>query len=66
MNRSLPFNVYVDGRRYGGWWEIDGKDVTVSSAYGSKQAQKGKDDPEKVAGKLLERIVAERQARPAG
>jgi len=57
MNKSLPFNVYLNGQRFGGWWEIDGKDVLVSSAYGSRRAPKGRGDPEKVAQRLLEAIV---------
>ena len=54
------FNVDIDGRRYSATWHAEGKDVVVSSAYGSKRAPAGRGQPEGLAEKLLREIVAER------
>lgn len=61
MNGSKPIDVYLDGRRYGSWWEITGKDVLVSGAYGSKRAPLGRRKPEAVAAELLTAILKERK-----
>jgi hypothetical protein len=61
VNASKPLNVYHGGQRYGGWWEVDGKELLVSSAYGSKRAPLGRRKPEKVAEELLLQIVKERR-----
>jgi hypothetical protein len=60
MYGSSPINVYIGGQRFGGWYEVDGREVLVSSAYGSKRAPKGRGDPAKVASKVLEELVAAR------
>jgi hypothetical protein len=54
------FNVEIAGRRYSGTWHIEGKEVVVASAYGSKRAAAGRGDPARVAEKMLKAIVAER------
>lgn len=64
MHGSLPINVYLNGQRYGGWWERDGADIIVSSAYGSRRAKAGRGDPEKVAGRLLKEVLEGRQKQP--
>ena len=62
MNGSKPFNVYVGDQRYGSWYEVEGGQVKVFGAYGSKVAPTGKGDPEKVAERLLLTILADRLA----
>lgn len=57
MARLTPFNVTISNRRYTGAWEIDGKDVLVSSAHGSARAPVGRAKPENVAVRLLTGIV---------
>jgi hypothetical protein len=61
LNGSKPFDVHLDGRRYGSWWELDGKDVVVSGAYGSRRAPIGRRKAETVAAELLTAILKERK-----
>ena len=60
MARKTAFAVEHAGRKWSGAWEIDGKDVLVSSAYGSDRAPLGRAKAENVAAKLLQAIVARR------
>jgi len=60
VNASKPLDVYAEGQRWGGWWEVVGKDVLVSSAYGSARAPMGRRKPELVAKELLLGIVERR------
>ena len=55
----------MNGQRYGGWWELDGEDVLVSSAYGSKRRPLGRRKAEVVAKEMLEEIVAARSVAHA-
>lgn len=61
MNRMKGFNIEHAGRKWSGSWEIDGKDVLVSSAYGSSRAPLGRAKAENVARKLLTAIVEARR-----
>ncbi|MEO6339629.1 MAG: hypothetical protein ABIO39_06295 [Caulobacteraceae bacterium] len=66
MYGSTGFNVYLNGQRYGGWFEVKDGLVIVSSAYGSRRVKVGKADPAKVAVQLLEEIVAARARATVG
>jgi hypothetical protein len=61
MRRSKDFRIVHEGRQYGGWFEVEGGDVLVASAYGSKRGPKGRRDALKVAEALLLEMV---KARP--
>lgn len=57
MPRMTALSVEHAGRKWSGTWEIDGKDVLVSSAYGSDRAPLGRAKAENVARRLLTAIV---------
>ena len=60
QGRYHPISVEVAGRRYTGDWTLDGKDVCVGGAWGSKRAPLGRAKPENVAARLLREIVEAR------
>lgn len=54
--------VQIDhaGRKWSGSWEIEGREVVLSSAYGSDRQPLGRRDPVKLAERLLKEIVKAR------
>lgn len=62
MPRMTAFTVQHAGRSWSGAWEIEGKDVVVSSAWGSDREPLGRRKPEKVAAGMLLEIVKARGA----
>lgn len=60
MERTHHVTIKALGRDYSGAWCIVGKDVEVSSAYGSDRAPLGRAKPENVAARLLTKIVEAR------
>lgn len=60
MARLTPFTVEHAGRKWSGAWEIEGKDVLVSSAYGSDREPLGRRKPELLAARLLLELVRAR------
>jgi hypothetical protein len=50
-------HIIEHGRQYNASFEVDGREVCVSSAYGSDRAPIGRKDPEKVAQAVLGEIV---------
>jgi hypothetical protein len=63
MATYTHFSVTIDGRRYTGDWLLDGKEISVGSAYGSARVPLGRAKPENLAVRLLREIVAKRDAR---
>ena len=60
------FSIKARGQRWSGTWALDGKDVVVSSAFGSASAPKVRKAPEAVAAAVLEQLVANWCERRAG
>lgn len=58
------FSIKARGQKWSGTWQIDGKDVAVSSAFGSRRTPKGRKPPETVAETVLEDLVSAWCARP--
>jgi len=52
------FSIKTRGQKWSGTWRFDGKDVTVSSAFGYRRAPKGRKAPEVTAATVLEELVA--------
>lgn len=59
--RTFHVTATVADRRWSGQWTLEGKDICVASAYGSKRAPLGRSKPENVAGRLLREIVEARR-----
>lgn len=57
MQRYEPFSIEIAGRRYNATWHIEGRDLCVSSAYGSGKAAIARAKPENVAAKVLRDLV---------
>lgn len=57
MPRLTAFTVEHAGRKWSGAWEVEGKDVVVSSAWGSGRAPVGRAKPENVARRMLAGIL---------
>lgn len=57
--RFQPISVEVDGRRYAGDFQLQGRDVCVGSAYGSRRAPLMRAKPETVAARVLRDLVRE-------
>lgn len=55
--RTQHVTVKALGRTYSGAWCMDGKDLVLSSAYGSDREPLGRAKPENAAARLLKRIV---------
>lgn len=51
------FSIKSRGQTWSGAWELDGKDVRITSAFGSCRAPKGRKPPEKVAAEALSGLV---------
>jgi hypothetical protein len=51
------FHIIEHGRQYNAAFQVDGREVCVSSAYGSERAPIGRQDPEEVAQAVLGEIV---------
>jgi hypothetical protein len=60
MQRYEPFHIDIGGRRYNATWHIEGRDLHVSSAYGSGRAAIARAKPEIVAAKVLTELVSRR------
>ncbi|MEJ2816373.1 hypothetical protein [Caulobacter sp. CCG-8] len=60
---GYTFSVDARGQKWRGTWEEDGKDVCVTSAFGSKRAPKGGKQPAEVAAQALRQLVDEWAAR---
>jgi hypothetical protein len=45
------------GQKWRGTWELDGKDVTVTSAFGSARVPKGRKAPQAIAEAALRELV---------
>jgi hypothetical protein len=60
-SRPTPFTIEHAGRKWSGAWELEGKDVVVSSAYGSDREPLGRRKAEKVAAGILREIVGRRE-----
>ena len=58
MPRS-PIAIEISGRRYAGDWQLDGREVCVGSAYGSRRVAVGRSRPERVAVRALHGLVME-------
>lgn len=61
MQRYEPIEITLDGRRYNGTWHIEGRELLVSSAYGSDKAPIARAGPETVAARVLAEIVGRRK-----
>jgi hypothetical protein len=57
------FSIDARGQKWRGAWEVDGKDVCVTSAFGSKRSPKGRKPPADVAAQALRDLVDEWAAR---
>jgi hypothetical protein len=57
------FSISTRGQKWSGTWMEDGKEVCVSSAFGSKRAPKGRKQPADVAAQALSDLVDEWAAR---
>jgi hypothetical protein len=57
MPRYEPIHIEIAGRRYNGTWHVEGRNLWVSSAYGSDKAAMGRAKPENVAAKVLRDLV---------
>jgi hypothetical protein len=53
------FTVTSRGQEWRGTWSLDGKDVCVSSAFGSARVAKGRKPPADVAAETLKGLVDE-------
>lgn len=51
------FSIDAHGQKWRGTWELDGKDVCVSSAFGSARVPKGRKPPSEVAEATLRGLV---------
>lgn len=51
------FSVKARGQKWRGTWEIDGKDICVTSAFGSKRVPKGRKNAQAVAEAALSDLV---------
>lgn len=60
------FSIKARGKTWSGVWQVDGKDVAVSSAFGSARAPTGRKPPEAVAAAALEDLVVTWCERRAG
>lgn len=60
MARYEPIRVEIAGRAYNATWHMEGAEVCVSSAYGSRKAALKRSKPETVAARLLREIVSAR------
>lgn len=63
MARYEPISVTIAGRTYSATWHMEGGEVCVSSAYGSRKAPLKRARPEAVAERELRDLVAQR-AKP--
>ena len=62
--RLYPVTIQLDNRRYTGEWELmQGGEICVGSAYGSKRAPVGRRRPELVAADVLAQIVKDWQRK---
>jgi hypothetical protein len=57
------FTITARGQKWSGTWKIEGKEVCVSSAFGSARAPKGRREPGDVAAKALLGLVDDWAAR---
>jgi hypothetical protein len=57
--RHHHFTVTVDGRHFSGDWQLQGREICIRSAYGSRTVPAGRSKPERVATKMLEQLVVE-------
>lgn len=57
------FTINARGQKWRGTWELDGKDVCVSSAFGSARTPKGRKAPADVAEAALRDLVDDWAAR---
>lgn len=55
--RFNHLTIQLAGRNWAGEWRLIGKEVCVSSAYGSLRKPVGRRTPEKVAGEALGELV---------
>lgn len=54
---GYTFTVTARGQKWRGTWSLDGKEVNVSSAFGSARVLKGRKAPEVVAEAALRELV---------
>jgi hypothetical protein len=57
------FSVNARGQTWRGTWELNGKEVCVTSAFGSGRAPKGRKAAEEVAAATLRQLVDEWASR---
>ena len=58
--RYVTFKITDRGRDYNATWHVEGRELLVSSAYGSARALLGRGKPSAVAERLLRKILATR------
>lgn len=57
------FSVTARGQKWSGTWSVEGKEICVSSAYGSVRVSKGRRQPNEVAADALRGLVDDWVAR---
>lgn len=60
--RYVRFSLVLAGIRWSGDWSVEGAELCVRSAYGSRTCKLGRCKPERLAERLLLEILAERLA----
>ncbi|KQZ31742.1 hypothetical protein [Caulobacter sp. Root1472] len=60
---GYTFTVTARGQKWRGTWAVEGKDVCVSSAFGSARVPKGRKKPTAVAEEALKGLVDDWAAR---
>lgn len=63
---SAPFHLYSRGQRFEGTYEIDGRTLTVRSAFGTRRAALGVMKPLKLAKTLYRTLLRDVCTAPAG
>jgi hypothetical protein len=63
---GYTFQVKTRGQTWSATWRLDGKDVCVDSAYGSRRIARGRRPAEKVAEEALTDLVQRWASVPAG
>lgn len=62
MPQFKAFSIEHAGQRWTGTWHLEGKDLCVSSAYGSSRKPLGRAKAETMAARELKALVAGRKA----
>jgi hypothetical protein len=64
--KHVHFGIVLDGKRWHGDWSIDGTDIVIRSAYGTRRVPPGRAKPELKAARVLKEMVEAWRNRAGG